>query len=90
MVDIIIGSVPPMGPSTKKPDISGKTIEAEILNIRIPRQKITKREGEERRRQFRRDPIGGRILTILISNSSLLPHDISSARYKIRLNFVKK
>jgi hypothetical protein len=92
MVDIIIGSVPPVAPPVNKPATNNsRAIEAEILNIRTPRQRVNRREGEEeRRRQFRQDPAGGRILTILVANSSLLPHDIKPGKYKIRLNFVKK
>lgn len=89
MVDIIIGSVPAAGPHVSKPG-SSRTIEAEILNIRTPRQRVTRREGKERRRQFRQDPAGGKILTILIPNSKPLPHDITPGKYKIKLSFVKK
>lgn len=92
MVDIIIGSVPPTDPPVNKPTASSnRAVEAEILNIRTPRQRITRREErEERRRHFRQDPAGGRILTILIPNPSLLPHDINPGKYKVRLSFVKK
>lgn len=89
MVDIIVGPVPPAGPPMNKPG-SSKIIEAEILNIRTPRKRITRREGEERRRQFRQDPAGGRVLTIMIPNSSSIPHDINPGKYKVRLSFVKK
>ncbi len=91
MVDIIIGGIQPPGPpaeqtrSTRTP-----SIEAEILNVRNPRQRIIKPKGKERRRQFRRDPSGSKVLTILVPRGASLPKDLDGRKYKVTLRFQKK
>ena len=90
MVDIVIGAVQPTGPPVSKPGTPASVIEAEILNIREPRQNISGPNGEERRKQFRQDPVNGRVLTILVPNSSLLPKDLDIGRYKVMIRFMKK
>ena len=90
MVDIIIGGVAPPRQPVNKPGASGPPVEAELLNIREPRQKIVGPLGQERRKQFRQDPQNGRILTLLIPNSAILPKDLDGKKYKVLLRFTKK
>ncbi|WP_028585592.1 hypothetical protein [Desulfogranum mediterraneum] len=90
MVDIIIGSIQPTGTEAGKPATHDGTVEAEILNVRPPRQSIKRPEGEERRRQFRQDPHNGQVLTLLIPNGMALPKDLDGRRYKVKLRFMKK
>lgn len=90
MVDIVIGAIQPVGAPTSKPGPSGSAIEAEILDIREPRQTITGPTGKERRRQFRQDPINGRVLTVLVPNGTMLPKDLDNRKYKVLLRFQKK
>lgn len=91
MVDIIIGSIPPTRPPDSKPETTVQgTVEAEILNIRRPRQSISRPAGEERRKQFRQDPHNGQVLTLLVPNGMQLPKDLDERKYKVMLRFMKK
>lgn len=90
MVDIIIGGIEPIMPSPHKPGPSGAPVEAELLHIREPRQRIIGPLGQERRRQQRQDPQNGRVLTLLIPDGTILPKDMDIAKYKVMLRFMKK
>jgi hypothetical protein len=90
MVDIIIGSMEPLGPPTPKPGPNGAPVEAELLHIRDPRQRIVGPLGQERRRQPRQDPQKGRVLTLLIPDGTVLPKDLDIKKYKVLLRFMKK
>lgn len=90
MVDIIIGSIAPTGSPTNKPPANGAPVEAELLHIREPRQRITGPLGQERRKQPRRDPQKGRVLTLLIPDGTYLPKDLDGKTYKVLLRFMKK
>ncbi len=90
MVDIIIGEVQPVNQPVNKPATSASMLEAEILNIRPPRKRITGPEGKERRKQFRQDPRNAKVLTILIPDSTMLPKDLDIRTYKLMLRFMKK
>ncbi|MCL2340135.1 MAG: hypothetical protein FWC49_00330 [Proteobacteria bacterium] len=90
MVDIIIGSLGPLGPPLGKPAPAGGPVEAELLHIRDPRQRIVGPLGQERRKQARRDPATGKVLTLLIADSSTLPKDLDIKKYKVVLRFIKR
>lgn len=90
MVDIIIGSIAPPGPPASKPGGGGTLVEAELLNIRAPRQRIVGPLGQERRKQFRQDPRNSRILTLRVPDGTILPKDLDGKNYKILLRFTKK
>ena len=90
MVDIIIGSINAPGPPVVKPGTGGTMLEAELLNIREPRQRINGPDGQERRKQARQNPPNGRVLTILIPDGRHLPKDLDGKRYKVLLRFQKK
>lgn len=90
MVDIVIGAIQPTGAPVNKPGTMGGAIEAELLDIREPRQAISRPSGKERRKQFRQDPVNGRVLTVLVPNGTILPKDLNSKRYKVMLRFMKK
>jgi hypothetical protein len=90
MVDIIIGSIAPAGIQPNKPGPSGAPIEAELLHVRDPRQRIVGPLGQERRKRQRQDPHNGKVLTLLIPDSTLLPKDFDVRRYKVLLRIMKK
>ncbi|MBM9536930.1 hypothetical protein [Desulfobulbus alkaliphilus] len=90
MVDIIIGSIEPLGSPTSKPPVTGGLIEAELLNVRNPRQRISGPRLQERRRQPRSDPHKGKVLTLLIPDGTTLPKDLDGKQYKVLLRFMKK
>ena len=90
MVDIIIGSIAPTGPPTSKPGLGGAPVEAELLHVRDPRQRIVGPLGQERRKQPRQDPHNGKVLTLLIPDGTILPKDLDTKKYKVLLRFMKK
>ena len=90
MVDIIIGSIEPITPSPSHKQPSSAPLEAELLHIREPRQRVIGPKGEERRRQPRQDPQRGRVLTLLIPDGASLPKDLDIRKYKVLLRFMKK
>jgi len=90
MVDIIIGAIPPAGSPVGKPGPSGAPIEAELLHVRDPRQRIVGPLGQERRKQPRQDPHNGKVLTLLIPDGTLLPRDFDVKKYKVLLRFMRK
>jgi hypothetical protein len=90
MVDIIIGSIAPTGIQPNKPGPGGAPIEAELLHVRDPRQRIVGPLGQERRKHPRKDPQNGKVLTLLIPDGTLLPKDFDVKKYKVLLRFMKK
>jgi len=90
MVDIIIGAVQPTGPPVNKPEPTENTVEAEILNVRPPRKRVTRPAGEERRKEYRQDPHNGQVLTLLVPNGMNLPKDLDGKKYKVVMRLVKK
>ncbi len=90
MVDIMVGGIPPAGPPVASTQPAAAGVEAELLNIRSPRKRITRPKGKERRKHFRQDPAAGKVLTILVANGNILPKNLNTRDYRIVLRFVKK
>ncbi len=90
MVDIMVGGIPPAGPPASSTRLAAAGVEAELLNIRSPRKRITRPKGKERRKQFRQDPAAGKVLTILVANGNILPKNLNTKDYRVVLRFVKK
>ncbi len=90
MVDIIIGSIPPMGGPTNPSTPTTQLVEAELLHVREPRQKIIGPLGQERRKRPRQDPQNGRVLTLLVPDGTILPKDLNGQKYRVMLRIVKK
>ncbi|PID71576.1 MAG: hypothetical protein CSB34_06805 [Desulfobulbus propionicus] len=90
MVDIIIGTVQPSGPPVTKPEPAQTTVEAEILHVRPPRKRVSRPDGDERRKQYRQDPHNGQVLTLLVPNGMTLPKDLDGKKYKVVMRIMKK
>jgi len=90
MVNIIIGSIDPLGAPPGKSGPIGMPVEAEVLHVRDPRHRLVGPLGQERRKQPRKDPSSGKVLTLLIGDSTALPKDLNTKKYKVILRFVKK
>jgi hypothetical protein len=90
-MEIIIGSIPPLGPPAPKPSgESGPAIEAQLLHVRPPRKGIAGPSGVERRNKRVNDPLKGRVLTLLVPDADSLPKDIDSDKYRVILRFIRK
>ena len=87
-MEIIIGSMPPLGVPDKKPvKREDGTVEAQLLHVRPPRRGIAGPSGAERRGKVTRDPINARVLTLMVLDGDELPKDIDKARYRVSLRF---
>lgn len=90
-MEIIIGSLPPLGQQPPKNIEKNSTlVEAQLLHVRQPRRGIAGPSGMERRGRKVKDPLKGRVLTIMIADASTLPADLDSGKYGVQLRFVKK
>ncbi len=91
-MEIIIGSTPSLSqnfPSKTEPPSPSGFIEAKLLHIRPPRKGVAGPSGMERRGKKTKDPLKGRVLTIMVADGDLLPRDIDSGTYKVYLRFQK-
>jgi hypothetical protein len=90
-MEIIIGSMPPLasqlGKTTEK---NTGMVQAQLLNVRPPRKGIAGPSGMERRGRKVKDPLKGRVLTIMVPDASLLPADVDRGNYNVYLRFVRK
>ncbi len=87
-MEIVIGSMPSLNASANKPIRREKgMIEAQLLNVRPPRRGIAGPSGAERRGKITRDPIKGRVLTLMVMDGDELPQDIEKAKYRVSLRF---
>ncbi len=90
-MEIIIGSTPPLTPdfpAKQNPPPSG-FIEAKLLHVRLPRKGVAGPSGMERRGKKTKDPLKGRVLTLMVADGDLLPRDIDSGAYKVYLRLQK-
>ncbi len=87
-MEIIIGSMPPLGPQGEKTPLTRKgVVEARVLHVRPPRKGIAGPSGAERREKATCDPVKGRVLTLMVMDADLLPKDIDQADYGVSLRF---
>lgn len=87
-MEIIIGSTPPLNHSVDKPNFRERgAIEAKLLHVRPPRRGIAGPSGAERREKKTRDPVKGRVLTLMVMDGDVLPKDVEKANYMVSLRF---
>lgn len=87
-MEIIIGSIPPLGASIEKAVVKeGGVVEAQLLHVRPPRKGISGPSGAERRGKNSKDPIRGRVLTLMVPHAETLPKDIDKVKYRVTLRF---
>lgn len=90
-MEIIIGSMPPLPSQGEKPQEQGAgMIEAKLLHVRPPRKGVAGPSGMERREKKVKDPLKGRVLTIMVPDAAQLPADIDRANYSVQMRFVRK
>lgn len=93
-MDIRVGATSPLGAGSDKTAAPAAPLEAKILAVRAPRRRasgppgnrVERREGE----QAKRDPLGGRVLVLMIPDGSRLPEGIESGEYRIFLRFARR
>jgi hypothetical protein len=90
-MDIVIGATSPVKMPKPKDAVHGKNmLEARVLNVRPPRKKKNRHPdgGSERRKHNGIDPLGSRVMVLLVPEGQRLPRDIESGKYKILMRFV--
>ncbi len=89
-MEIIIGSVPHLSTKVKQEQSrESGVVEAQLLHVRPPRKGVAGPSGAERRGKKARDPLMGRVLTLMVSDAESLPKDIDTARYKVSLRLYR-
>lgn len=93
-MQIVIGAPVSVGPPPQKGPGSGPGIvEAKILSVRPPRRRPGKPPGGQKDRrggQMNLDPVGGRVLVLLVPEGHNLPKDIDSGDYRIFVRFAPR
>ena len=76
---------------------SGRTVGCDFswqlappARVREAAQRTVGPAGQERRKQVRRDPPNGRVLTLMMADGKALPRDLDTKKYKVLVRFVKK
>lgn len=92
---IVIGETPRVGATSGGQGSSGSDavqIEARLLDVRSPRKRRGySPDGQERREQHESgDPVGGRVITLLIPDGQKLPRGVENGSHRIFLRFVPR
>ncbi len=90
-MNIVVGSSASLiGHGQKLPQASTISIDAQLLHVRPPRKGIAGPSGMERRNKKATDPHTGRVLTIMVPDGRVLPHDIDSAKYDVQIRLIRR
>ncbi len=92
-MEIVIGAAPRVGPPPKRGPSGGPGyVEARVLNVRQPRRRRERPpgEGDRRHANANQDPVGGRVIVLLVPEGYNLPSDIDSGNYRIFLRFAPR
>ena len=94
-MDVVIGRVPPAGGPSDKASTSRGQIEARVLQVRQPRSRRHREGGpghtpKRRRGSSETDPLGARVLMLLVPEGHLLPEDLQGGDYRVFLRLVRK
>ena len=91
-MEIIIGAPPRVGAAEKnRKERQGEFVEGKILGVRQPRKYfLNPPMGEKDRRSESHisDPMGGRVLTLLIPDGYKVPNNIENGEFRILMRFV--
>ncbi len=92
-MEIVIGAVPQTGSPNRRIKTKGAGVEARMLSVRPTRRKngfLSYGTTEKRGRTKLPDPVGGRVLTLIVPDGLKLPSDLSSEKYRVFLRFAQK
>ena len=90
-MDIIIGAIqPPALPVVRRTVQSNTLVEGKLLHVRPPRRGIAGPSGMERRGKESRDPVKGKVLTVMIPDGDVLPRDLDPEDYTLVIRFQHK
>lgn len=89
-MDVVIGRIPPPGPTGDRPPDPAPQIEARVLHVRPGRRRSgTEKSGRKPHGQAA-DPPGSRVLVLMIPEAFRLPDDLTSDRWRVFLRFTRR
>lgn len=91
-MDFLVGATAKISGPGDRSENSKKPLEARVLAIRPARGSRKKKQRSERRGQPGRvrDPVGGRVLLLLVPDGANLPVDLAEGEYRVFLRFKKR
>jgi len=91
-MEFVVGATPQVGLPPKHSAGNGGFVEAKVLNVRPPRRKKQRLPDENDRRQANapKDPLGGRVMVLLVPEGYNIPRDIASGKYRTFLRFAPR
>jgi hypothetical protein len=91
-MEIVIGAPPRIGTAKKnRSEHRGEFVEGKLLGVRQPRKPVLyspAREADRRSENHAADPVGGRVVTLLIPEGYKVPNNIASGDFRILMRFV--
>ncbi len=89
-MDVVIGRIPPPGPTGDRSPDAPAQIEARVLHIRQARKKTDADKGRRRPTAQPIDPPGARVLVLMIPDGHRLPEDLGTGSWRVFLRFSRK
>ena len=92
-MEIVIGKASPVGPPPKKGAGAGDFIEARMLHVRPPRRRRGNAPtgAKDRRGNLKSlDPVGSRVMVLLVPDGFRIPQDIDSGNYRVFIRFAPR
>ena len=91
-MEIVIGAPPRVGNAKRnRSERPGEFVEGKLLGVRQPRKPVLyspAREEDRRSENHVADPMGGRVLTLLIPEGYKVPNNIGNGDFRILMRFV--
>ncbi|MCP3979336.1 MAG: hypothetical protein GY716_08410 [bacterium] len=92
-MDIRVGGPPPLGSPASSETTRQEPVEARVLSVRAPRRRKGSPRPKDRERRTDpqpRDPLGGRVVVLLVPDGSQIPADAADGDYRVILRFVRR
>jgi len=92
-MDLLVGATAKVADTADVGDVRRNQLEARVLAIR-PARRERREEGRAAERRTtpakRRDPVGGRVLVLLVPDGAKLPADLADGKFRVFLRFKKQ
>lgn len=90
-MDFLIGATAKVTDATDGADARKNQLEARVLAVRPARRKRREGSRADRRRAPAkgRDPVGGRVLVLMVPDGAKLPTDLADGKFRVFLRFKK-